>query len=100
MPKVEAYHIDQQEAIAGYVYRCPGCGLEHHLPLVQWKFNGDLEKPTFDRTIRSTFTRYGRHQLCYSFIRRGKIYFSNECTHGMAGKTVLMEEIKQKEPVV
>jgi len=97
MPKVEPYSIDQQDRIAGYAYHCPGCGLDHRLPLIQWGFNGDLNKPTFDKLIQSRFSRYGREEQCVSFIRRGKIYFSPQCSHGMAGKIVAMEEINETE---
>jgi hypothetical protein len=85
-----------------------------------WIFNGDFEKPTIRASIlvRSVKNpeydpatgdfakdKKGKYLLgsdgrllgakdivCHSFVTDGKIQFLSDCTHGLAGKTVDLED--------
>ncbi len=82
-----------------------------------WKFNGDLTKPTFSPSLLIRQGHYvsGSQQppncpccnykdeknkpwpwpcvTCHSFIKDGSIQFLNDCTHALAGKTVMLPEL-------
>lgn len=113
---------------------CPGCGqkvittdwtpegYERYSPeaRILWKFNGDLDKPTFSPSLLWKSGHYcstppvpgdcwcdfekrmpeyaGRKHpecsICHSFVRDGKIEFLNDCTHALAGQTVELPEIE------
>lgn len=84
------------------MFDCPGCGIAHGVWTKKqdsqrnWKFNGDLNKPTFLPSILVRYP-YGQPQkmvICHSFITDGMIRFLNDCTHSLAGKTVALPEIK------
>lgn len=97
-----------------YYFECPGCK-EVHVVGTSWKFNGNLECPTFTPSIlvRSGCKTEGHKEgdncwctynkecielgkdpttfkcvRCHSFITDGKIQFLNDCNHELAGKTV------------
>ncbi len=102
---------------------CPGCEETHSLNTDPksgkpcWKFNGDMERPTFSPSILVRTGHYvpGQPQppnckacnyvdddgdpwpfpcgVCHSFVKDGKIQFLNDCTHKLAGKTVELENI-------
>lgn len=103
----------------GYVsIKCPGCKYWHMLPVdpaqrPSWKFNGDMEKPTFMPSIlqRSGHFIPGQTQppdcpmcnsehkdfyncsVCHSFVKDGMIQFLTDSTHDLAGKTVPLPDI-------
>ena len=85
----QKYHHTQ------YLYMCPGCGFEHAFALKNegghHDFNMDVENPTIVPSLVQSFTK---GSMCHSFIRDGKIKFSNDCTHCLAGQTVELPEIK------
>lgn len=95
-------------------FTCPGCGDVHMVDTTRWKWNGDMEKPTFSPSL---LIRTGHHvpnrkdegcwctfneeqraagkpetrfecYVCHSFVRDGQIQFLSDCTHSLAGKTV------------
>lgn len=85
----------------GYAFYCPGCGNSHCYYTekpneigARWKFNGDVEKPTFRASMLVREERKGKRHVCHSFVTDGKIQFLNDCTHEYAGKTIEMEDIK------
>lgn len=84
----------------GYNYRffCPGCNHKHGFMTegkVVWQFNGDMEKPTVNPSIKYSFKLHNEPEhICHSFIRDGKIQFLSDCTHSMAGKTVELPELE------
>jgi hypothetical protein len=83
-----------------YGFECPGCGMMHLLPVTGergWKFNGNLEWPTFEPSILS---KAGRGKdlpplICHSYVTDGKIQFLGDCSHELAGKTVELPEAKE-----
>jgi hypothetical protein len=98
----------------GYQFTCPGCKSQHIVPVrwsaeqIQrhggrgpaWTFNGNLDRPTFGPSllVRWDYNQeehgFVEKNICHSFIRDGQIQFLNDCTHGLAGKTVELDEIK------
>lgn len=99
--------------------KCPGCG-DSHLIGETWRFNGDLDRPTFSPSL---LVRTGHHAnplhkdgddcwcnyeqrygekppfacyVCHSFIRDGKIEFLGDCTHPLAGQTADLPDVQQK----
>lgn len=97
MAKVEAVFGAGNEII-GYQFYCPGCGY-HHMPYVKgritWKFNGDVDNPTFTPSLMVNRGGLVQNQpICHSFITNGKIQYLGDCTHKLAGQTIEMEEIE------
>jgi Family of unknown function (DUF6527) len=96
---------------------CPGCGESHVVRVTgqgAWEYSGDIEAPTFRPSILVTNGHYSpghkgdvcwctynavanpptafRCMRCHSFITDGKIQFLDDCTHELAGKTVLLPD--------
>lgn len=86
-----------------YYHWCPACEEMHHLP-DGWKFDGNLESPTFapsfkhsgiqpitdDETARIKAGQKitTRPYCCHYILTAGILNFSGDCTHAMAGKSV------------
>jgi len=75
-----------------YVFYCSGCEGAHQYWTKKlngnpvWKFNGDVEKPTFTPSLLNT--RPGMR--CHLFVTDGKIIYCSDCDHPLAGQTVDM----------
>ena len=88
---------------AHYVgFKCPGCKNHHVLPTSlegqdsKWGFNGDFASPTFSPSIlQREFDGDSVIAVCHSFVRNGEIQFLGDCTHALAGQTVVLDEIKE-----
>lgn len=110
MSKIKIYGPGQ------YAFYCPGCKTKHVYTTsecaeakLQWKFNGDLDKPSFTPSL---LNRWGKHVdanwqepkgtapdggwsgICHLFVTDGKIIYCSDSTHAYAGKTIEMEDIK------
>ena len=79
----------------GYMIFCPACECGHLFDS-RWKFNGDLDKPTFTPSMlihegfwKDTGERHTHR--CHSFVTNGKIKFLNDCTHAMKNKEVYLK---------
>jgi hypothetical protein len=68
-----------------YLIECPGCGCLHYFDN-RWKFSGNKEKPTFYPSLIVK----DHEKYCHMFVAAGRIYFLEDCTHDLAGKTVDM----------
>lgn len=73
-------------------FHCPGCEGGHGIPVEgshAWKWNGSLDKPTFQPSI---LVNVGGSNptapICHSFVTDGKIQFLADSTHKLAGQTV------------
>lgn len=78
-----------------YWHWCPACEQQHPLPDV-WKFNGDVNKPTFSPSFSQTFTPdkvideyFGKGGIpvskqvkCHYFVTDGNIQFLPDSWHG------------------
>ena len=78
----------------GYRFLCPGCGEEHTYRVgigePSWEFNGSLISPTF---YPSLIDGRGSEHVCHFFVTNGHIEFERDCTHALAGKTLVLPEI-------
>jgi hypothetical protein len=88
----------------GYAHWCPGCGESHLIYTekkrqVNWGFNGDGEKPTFNPSVKISWgkNQTGVERICHYFIRNGEIQFCDDSTHHLRGKTVPLEEMPAEE---
>lgn len=74
-----------------YLHWCPGCEQMHLINIEQpnrlgaiWKFDGNLESPTFNPSINLGY--------CHYFIHAGNITFCPDCKHQLAGQTIPMPD--------
>jgi len=73
---------------------CSGCQQNHVIytdPRAQgnghhWRFNGDLERPTFEPSINIV-------GQCHYFIRDGQIQYCGDSKHHLAGQTVELPDL-------
>lgn len=74
----------------GLMFWCPGCNHSHGVNSggPRWEYNGDPVKPTFSPSIKVTYERPGKTDICHSFVRDGMMQFLGDCTHALAGQTV------------
>jgi hypothetical protein len=83
----------------GYMVWCPGCECAHVFYTVNapgkptWKFNGNVEKPTFEPSMLVTWQEgeERKQHVCHSFVRDGQIQFLADCTHKLAAQTLNLE---------
>ena len=98
MPKV--FHkpnaVPGGPAIIGF--ECPGCQFDHHVSTDRttrpyWTVNDDMERPTMSPSIVVAWEYAGKKMRCHSFVRDGNIEFLDDCTHHLAGKTVILPDV-------
>lgn len=90
-------------------FMCPGCRCRHTVSHgygsgPKWEWNGDTEKPTFTPSIKVSypaipdatddFAEWRTERVCHSFITDGEIQFLSDCTHELAGQTVVLPELE------
>ena len=89
----------------GYAHWCPGCEEMHGLP-DEWKFDGNLEEPTFTPSFRHSGVRkvmvdgewtgeWVRDAegnpvkfVCHYILTKGILNFCSDSMHALAGKSV------------
>lgn len=79
----------------GHIAYCKGCE-QHHLIPNTWKFNGNLERPTFSPSLLIQYHNDTKKidYTCHSFIVNGQWQYCSDSTHALAGKTVDMEDVE------
>jgi hypothetical protein len=80
---------------SGWVISCPACKY-WHLFDSRWKFNSDVEKPTFAPSMNVNATihlKYPNAIHCHSFVTDGRIQFLDDCSHDMKGQTVDLGDV-------
>lgn len=95
------YEIEDNGIKVGYAFDCPGCKLGHAVHVkphknhlgASWKFDGNLDAPTFSPSILSKVEAPHKTMICHIFVRGGKIEFLGDCTHELAGLIVEMEDV-------
>ncbi len=75
-----------------YMIFCPACQCGHRFPTGEgpgprWKFNGNLESPTFEPSLRIQSVK----PECHSQVTDGRIHFYPDSGHALAGQTVPLE---------
>ena len=97
--------------VKGYAHWCPACKQMHPLP-DSWTFNGDLNKPTFSPSFKTTGLHLvtdesgnwtGEWKLdsqgkpipytCHYILTNGILNFCGDCTHSMANQSVPLPEL-------
>ncbi len=102
---------------------CPGCKQWHILPVrpapsPSWKFNGDMDAPTFHPSLLIRSGCHAQHHkkgdpcwcaynkenpeqpsgfscgVCHTFIKEGRIEFLSDCTRALAGQSVPLPDIE------
>jgi len=59
-----------------------------------WSFDGNVDRPTFNPSIRiRSFDGDQVVECCHYFVRAGRIEFCPDSTHGLAGQKVDMPDI-------
>lgn len=80
-----------RRASGGYFHWCPACEELHPLP-DSWRFDGNLERPTF----APSFKHEGGSVpgwCCHYTITAGVITFCADCSYAMAGQSVPMPSL-------
>lgn len=84
-----------------YLFYCPACKCHHQVWTSQhvgdthpvWKFNGNMEKPTFTPSLLIRIPKANDQiDICHFFITDGKIIYSNDCSHDLVNQTVEMKD--------
>ena len=98
--------VDEGKEV-GYYFDCPGCKLGHTLivrpygddSLPVWKFNGDMDSPTFRPGIRLKRASPDGKEIvsCNLFVTDGRLYFWNDCSHDLAGLSIEMQSVTKGE---
>jgi hypothetical protein len=92
MPKVSAWQPAGRDKDVLWVFFCEGCKCLHHFDS-RWKFNGDVDRPTFFPSLIVSPDSIERR--CHLIIKNGKIEYLSDCHHILAGKTFEMEDHKE-----
>lgn len=80
------------------MFNCPGCGENHRIGIPNignWKWNGDINKPTITPSIHLRDSTNNYKTICHLFVTDGKIQFLNDSSHSLVGQTVKMEDIEE-----
>lgn len=88
------------EGCRAFLFSCPGCGMSHVVyverppgdPKPKWQWNGSVDAPTLAPSVRVRWRVRDDERVCHSFIVDGKIQYLADCTHGLAGQTVELDE--------
>jgi hypothetical protein len=97
--------VDSKDNHIGYTHWCPGCKSIHNIWTetrnslgATWSFNGDVEKPTFNPSVRIQWESGERVKLCcHYFIKDGRIEYCSDCTHDLKGQTIPLPELPADE---
>ncbi len=80
-----------------HAFFCPGCKCGHAVwttGKVAWKFNGSLDKPTFDPSIliHNVTAPDGKiiQPRCHLYVREGQLHFLDDCEHEYKNRVVPM----------
>ena len=81
MPKIKLYN-------KMYMFHCPACGFLHGFHSKRWKFNGDLDSPTFTPSLMINAST----NKCHLNMKDGNINYLNDCLHVMSGVSIVCPE--------
>ena len=87
--------------LVGYSFECLRCKCSHLYYVshkghqgATWKFNGDIEKPSFTPSLLVNAARLPHTPRCHLFVTDGFIRYLADCTHDLAGQTIEMQPIE------
>jgi len=76
-----------------YMFWCPACNRAHAFNPKIWTYNGDEDKPTVSPSILVHGTNNdGTTLRCHSFVTDGKMHFTADCSHSLAGEVLKIPE--------
>lgn len=96
----------------GFIHWCPGC-LEMHVLPDSWKFNGNLESPTFTPSFKheglqrvfvdGNWTGEWKRDengstipfLCHYVLTSSVLNFQGDCTHALVGKSIPLPSLPE-----
>jgi hypothetical protein len=96
----------------GYLHWCPGCEESHPLP-DGWKFNGNLEAPSFQPSFKhegwqrvfedGKWTGEWKRDaagntvpyVCHYILTDGVLNFCGDCTHPLVGQAVPLPDLPE-----
>lgn len=73
-------------------FYCPACDCRHWID-TRWTISGPNDLLTVRPSIRVHWEEGPDRKCCHLFITNGNIEYLTDCTHDLAGKTILLEEI-------
>jgi hypothetical protein len=91
--------IESKKVKGLMLFWCPGCKGLHQVPTQNshannWRFNGDLNEPTFTPSILTKIAPNGEWQTqCHSYVTDGQISFLSDSPHSLSCQTVELEDI-------
>lgn len=53
-----------------------------------WKFDGNLESPTFEPSFRHTYGPGQPDRCCHYSLIKGVLHFAKDCSHAMRSQSV------------
>lgn len=84
------------------VFHCPGCRYDHPFHTggdpnghPQWKFNGDMERPTFRPSL--LVNKSHPENRCHLYMTGGMIHFFSDCWHALKGQIVECPDWEENE---
>lgn len=96
----------------GYAHWCPGCEEVHRLP-DSWKFDGNLENPTFAPSFKHEGLEIVKVNgvwtgewvrdpggstvpfICHYILTAGVLNYCGDCTHGLKGQSIPLPELPE-----
>ena len=99
------YRVKESEL--EWAVKCPAIGWIRIPRDGRWSFNGDYERPTFSPSVNETWGKEGQSMEAFKadpnpnrnhvIITDGKIEYCADCTHALAGQTVVIEPLTYAE---
>jgi len=86
--KLKSLH-NNESFVVGYSFQCPGCDCLHIFYVrgnVTWTFDGNIELPTFDPSLRLDWKEDDKPQCCHLTLTKGKIKYHSDSTLKMSGQ--------------
>ncbi len=97
------------ETTTDWIIKCRPCG-RHYIPKAQrpnrtWNFNGNVGSPSFTPSVNECCNPPGhpdyrpdvKTSRCHFVVTDGNIQYCHDCTHGLAGQTLGLEEFTEIE---
>jgi len=88
---MKVYRSEKSDGtLHGWLIACPACRYPHLFD-ARWKFNEDVDRPTFTPSMLVNGELYKQDPnliRCHSFVTEGRIQFLSDSNHSMAGQTV------------
>jgi hypothetical protein len=96
MPLVRVKKVDKPEkkySVNNIIFYCAACKIRHTVDK-RFKLDMDGELPTITPQCRFRYTDVnGAEIVCNVGVERGKLLYAADCTHNMAGKTIVMKDV-------